>query len=289
MKVRTGGYSPRPGRLQRPVDQVKFLDRRLKSGWEAVRGGRAHMRAADLWGTSVTGGPRPASSLPVFPPVPSVVRRQPRSPCPKRQEDPGSVHRNRRRAGRDHRRRDPRRRLSLPPARPRGHRGGTARRLHRRQRRLPDRRRPRGRRVHRRRDGGDPEPLQPGRPHHRLPRQPGTPHRRRRPPRRAHRAGPRRRHRRDPGAQALRALGDRQDLTACRPRPLRRGEGLHHRRRHQPHRRRRRPRLLHRQPHPHHPRPDHARHQAARRPGQPRGGRHRQVRRAAARHPGGTR
>ncbi len=166
---------------------------------------------------------------------------------------------------------------------------GTARRLHRRQRRLPHRRRPRGRRVHRRRDGGDPEPLQPGRPHHRLPRQPGTPHRRRRPPRRAHRAGPRRRHRRDPGAQALRALGDRQDLTARRPRPLRRGEGLHHRRRHQPHRRRRRPRLLHRQPHPHHPRPDHARHQAARRPGQPRGGRHRQVRRAAARHPGGTR
>ena len=46
VKVRTGGYSPRPGRFQRPVDQVKFLDRRLKSGWEAVRGGRAFVRAA---------------------------------------------------------------------------------------------------------------------------------------------------------------------------------------------------------------------------------------------------
>src|SRR5581483_6086804 len=40
VKLRTGGYSPRPVRCQRPVDQVKFLDRRLKSGWEAVRGGR---------------------------------------------------------------------------------------------------------------------------------------------------------------------------------------------------------------------------------------------------------
>ncbi|GAA2405742.1 hypothetical protein GCM10010420_37070 [Streptomyces glaucosporus] len=39
VKLRTGGYSPRPGRCQRPVDQVKFLDRRSKSGWEAVRGG----------------------------------------------------------------------------------------------------------------------------------------------------------------------------------------------------------------------------------------------------------
>src|SRR3954470_23075069 len=46
VKVRTGGYSPRPGRFQRPVDQVKFLDRRLKSGWEAVRGGRAFVRVA---------------------------------------------------------------------------------------------------------------------------------------------------------------------------------------------------------------------------------------------------
>ncbi|GAA5018517.1 hypothetical protein GCM10025734_70460 [Kitasatospora paranensis] len=35
VKIRTGGYSPRPVRSQRPVDQVKFLDRRLKSGWEA--------------------------------------------------------------------------------------------------------------------------------------------------------------------------------------------------------------------------------------------------------------
>ena len=44
-------------------------------------------------------------------------------------------------------------------------------------------------------------------------------------------------------------------------------------------------RLLHRQPDPDHPRADHARRQAARRPGQPRGRRHRQVRRAAARRP----
>ncbi|GHH75850.1 hypothetical protein GCM10018793_20390 [Streptomyces sulfonofaciens] len=28
VKVRTGGYSPRPGRIQWPVDQVEFLDRR---------------------------------------------------------------------------------------------------------------------------------------------------------------------------------------------------------------------------------------------------------------------
>lgn len=52
VKVRTGGYSPRPGRFQRPVDQVEFLDRRLKSGWEAVRGGRAFVRAAVCFGAS---------------------------------------------------------------------------------------------------------------------------------------------------------------------------------------------------------------------------------------------
>ena len=46
-------------------------------------------------------------------------------------------------------------------------------------------------------------------------------------------------------------------------RPLRRREGLDHRRRRQPHRRRPRRRLLHRQPHPDHPRPDHARHKGA--------------------------
>ncbi|GEC04674.1 hypothetical protein SSP24_23290 [Streptomyces spinoverrucosus] len=63
VKVRTGGYSPRPGRLQRPVDQVKFLDRRLKSGWEAVRGERAFVRAADC-DRPVWGRVRPAS-LPV--------------------------------------------------------------------------------------------------------------------------------------------------------------------------------------------------------------------------------
>lgn len=32
VQLRTGGDSPRPGRLQRPVDQVELLDRRSKSG-----------------------------------------------------------------------------------------------------------------------------------------------------------------------------------------------------------------------------------------------------------------
>src|SRR3954451_8515957 len=70
VKFRTGGYSPRPGRFQRPVDQVKLLDRRLKSGWEAVRGERAFGRAA----VSVrpAGRMRPASS-PVSSLVHSVV------------------------------------------------------------------------------------------------------------------------------------------------------------------------------------------------------------------------
>src|SRR5579862_6308535 len=37
VKLRAGGESPRPVRCQRPVDPVKFRDRRLKSGWEAAR------------------------------------------------------------------------------------------------------------------------------------------------------------------------------------------------------------------------------------------------------------
>lgn len=37
VKIRTGGDSPRPGRCHRPVDPVKFRDRRLKSGWEVAR------------------------------------------------------------------------------------------------------------------------------------------------------------------------------------------------------------------------------------------------------------
>ena len=38
VKVRAGGESPRPGHRQWPVDQVKILDRRSKSGWEAHAG-----------------------------------------------------------------------------------------------------------------------------------------------------------------------------------------------------------------------------------------------------------
>ncbi len=63
VKVRTGGYSLRPGRLQRPVDQVKFLDRRLKSDG-AVRGGRAYVRAADLLGSPVAPGGLPSGVVP---------------------------------------------------------------------------------------------------------------------------------------------------------------------------------------------------------------------------------
>src|SRR5215475_2326850 len=40
VKLRTGGDSPRPGRVHRPVDPVEFRDRRLKSGWEAARARR---------------------------------------------------------------------------------------------------------------------------------------------------------------------------------------------------------------------------------------------------------
>lgn len=71
-----------------------------------------------------------------------------------------------------------------------------------------------------------------------FPRQPRTPHGRRRPPRRTHRAGARRRHGPGHRAQAVRELGDRQDLAPGGPHAVRRREGLHHRRRHQPHRRR---------------------------------------------------
>lgn len=252
-------------------------------GGSARRAGiRARRRIGPSFGTGAS-GVAPGVLARTF-----CRHRQPRSPCPKRQEDPGSVHRNRRRAGRDHRRREPRRRVSLPSARPRRHRGCQARRLHRGERRLPHRRRPRGRRVHRRRHGGDPRPLQPRCPRRRLPRQPRTPDGRGRAPRRPHRPGPCRRHGQGPGAQALRALGDREGLAARGPDPLRGGEGLRHGRRHQPHRGRRGPRLLHGQPDPHHPRPDHARPQAARRPGQPRGRHRRQVRRAAARERSGV-
>ncbi|GAA3112542.1 hypothetical protein GCM10020254_68430 [Streptomyces goshikiensis] len=109
-----------------------------------------------------------------------------------------SVHRNRRRTWRGHRRRAARRGLPLPPARPRRHRGCQARRLHRRQRRVPDRRGDRRRRVHRRRHAGDPEPLQPRHPGTGLPGQPGAPHGPRRPARRPPGPRARGRHRRDP-------------------------------------------------------------------------------------------
>src|SRR5580693_3130064 len=54
VKLRTGGYSPRPGRNLRLADPVEFRGRRLKSGWEAARARpadagrvRRHCRIAD--------------------------------------------------------------------------------------------------------------------------------------------------------------------------------------------------------------------------------------------------
>ena len=143
-----------------------------------------------------------------------------RRPRPPRPEGELSVHRNRRRTGRGRRRREPRRRLPLPAARPRRHRRRQARRLHRRQRRLPHRRRLRRRRVHRRCDGRDPEPLQP-----RRARRPAPGSTWSAPWRvggrlgghivQGHVDGTGTHHR----AQALRELGDRQDLPARRTSP----------------------------------------------------------------------
>ena len=67
--------------------------------------------------------------------------------------------------------------------------------------------------------------------------------------------------------------------------PVRRPEGLHHRRRGLAHRRRGRPGLVHRQPHPDDPRRDHARDVRPGRDRQPRGRHRRQVRRKAVGRP----
>ena len=105
-----------------------------------------------------------------------------------------------------------------------------------------------------------------------------------RPARRAPRAGPRRRR---PGAilerTPERALGGRADRR-CPPSSRRYvvDEGVDHRRRRVPHRRRRRRRLVHGQPDPHDARAHHPGAHAGRRPRQPRGRRHREVRREAA-------
>ena len=104
----------------------------------------------------------------------------------------------------------------------------------------------------------------------------------RQPARRPHRPGPRRRRRHGRAPHAQRALGGRRGRAARRPRPLPRRQGLDHRRRRQPHRRRGRradsftvsliPETLARTT---------LGRRAARRPGQPRGRRPRQARRAA--------
>ena len=171
--------------------------------------------------------------------------------------------------------------------RPAGHVRRPARRLDRGQRRLPDRGRHRRRRLHRRRDGRDAATA---------PRwarcAPATRSTWSGPPTLGSRLGGHlvQGHVDGVGAVIARepadAVGDGPVLAARRPGPVRGGEGLDHRRRHLADRRRRSatdafavgliPTTLE---------ADHARRQGRRRPGQPGGRRHRQVRRAAARRP----
>src|SRR5512135_1642890 len=102
---------------------------------------------------------------------------------------------------------------------------------------MPDRHREPGRHLHRGRDGGDPEPVRPGRARPGGAGQPGTPGPPRRPPRRSPGAGPRGRHRRDhlPEPEyTRRELGAGPHRPSLAHRPLRGGEGLDHGRRGQP-------------------------------------------------------
>ncbi|CAA9338430.1 MAG: Riboflavin synthase eubacterial/eukaryotic, partial [uncultured Frankineae bacterium] len=183
------------------------------------------------------------------------------------------VHRDRRGARRGRRHRAAAGRLAPDRARAGGHRRRRARRLDRRQRRLPHRRRQHGRHVHRRRHGRDPAPLLAGQPRGRQPGQPRARGPGQRPARRPRRAGTRRRHRRAAAGEPRRALDRGAALAARGPGPLRRREGLHHRRRHLADRQRPGRRLVRGQPDPDDARPHHARPQGSWRRGQP-GGRH---------------